>query len=47
MSQLMGGTRSSSAHVWRTLQQVLGVTDFDDPFTMERVDRSRPNMIMS
>ena len=38
LSQLMGGTRSPSAHVRRRLQQVLGVTDFDDLFIMERVD---------
>ena len=40
-SQLMGGTTCSpSAHVRRRIQRMLGVTDSDDLFIMERVDDS-------
>ena len=38
MSQLMGGSRSPSAHVRRRIQEVLGVTDFDDLFVIEPLD---------
>ena len=38
MSQLMGGKRSPSAHARRRIQGVLGVTDFDELFIIERLD---------
>ena len=38
MSQLMSGTRSPSAQVRRDIQEALGVTDFDELFTIERLD---------
>ncbi len=38
MSQLMSGKRSPSAHVRRNIQEALGVTDFDEPFIIERVE---------
>ena len=38
MSDLVSGKRSPSPHMRRLLQQVLGVTDFDDMFIIRRVD---------
>ena len=38
MSQLMGGKRSPSPRVRARMQEVLGVTNFDDLFVMKRVD---------
>ena len=36
-SQLMNGARCPSAPVRRRLQQVMGVSDFDELFILERV----------
>ena len=38
LSQLMSGTRCPSAEVRRNLMEVLGITEFDDLFVLERVD---------
>ena len=38
ISQLMNGTRCPSAPVRRRLQQVMGVSEFDDLFILERVE---------
>ena len=40
ISQLMSGTRSPSARVRREIQEALGVTDFDELFTIDRLDDS-------
>ena len=38
LSQLMSGTRCPSADFRRRLMEVLGVTEFDDLFILERAD---------
>ena len=41
-SQLMSGAKSPSPRVRRKLQQVLGVSDFDRLFIIERADEDGP-----
>ena len=41
-SQLMSGAKCPSPRVRRRLQQVLGVSDFDRLFIIERVDEEPP-----
>ena len=42
LSQLMSGAKSPSPRVRRKLQQVLGVSDFDRLFIIERANETAP-----